>query len=469
MLNSKAFLRYEDLKKRYPLFKALTIVPGWALHLTDTALAGLLVGGWVGAKAISRFAGPAAPRGSTRAGTALFLSAEGFAVAPTRVRSYGFAKQVDRAGVPTQVLAFWDDIFRFEHLPTRILFGVERALVALRAAEDLLDDPPAVIVQQRPGYDLITSWAVHWLRGTPVVFDIDDWIGDYNLFFPIRVRDVLPRCGKLAVVCVVSSERLAQGLAPLFRRVVQIPTFVDVEAFQPRREPKATGEVVFGWNGTVFQDFMFEAVLLMLRAFCRAHDQLAGSVPVRLEIAGTGAYLSKIQALLESKFAGYPITIMGWLDPRTMGEYLDGIDVGLYSLKEKDRYQSAREAREVSDFLRSKSPTKVFEYMAKGIPTISTRLGEAARFLEHGVTGYFTDDEGELAEAFFALARDPALRARMGAAAREQCVAKYSVEAAGRAFADVLSELSNVARAPSAIAHGEREEELTRAHLGATA
>ena len=80
------------------------------------------------------------------------------------------------------------------------------------------------------------------------------------------------------------------------------------------------------------------------------------------------------------------------------------------------RNKAARLIQE-SAFLRSKSPTKIFEYMAKGIPVISTKVGEAAAFVEDGHTGILCETSRQLADAFVRLALDADLRQRMGSAA----------------------------------------------------
>ncbi len=438
-LISPAYRRFLAFEARFPRIKIVTDRLRTAVLLADTGLAALLVLGWLltyGLFARLTRGMRDGIRASPRA--VCFLSQEGFTVAPARIRTYYFAERVARLGIPAKTLAFWDDIYRFERLPDRLVFGVERAVVALRAAHRLLADPPAAIVQQRPNYDLITSWAVHCVLGTPVVFDIDDWIGDYIWFYPVRVRHVLPWCRNLASACVVSSLRLEQEFRAVFPRLVRIPTYVDTEVFQPRRTPPAA-EVVFGWNGTLFQEFMYDALLLMLRAFCRACDRLEGR-PVAFEIAGTGDYLPAVREALASEFAGYPIRMKGWIDPRAMAQYLDGIDVGLYSLTMPRQGPQSEDAT----FVLSKSPTKVFEYMAKGIPTISTRLGEVAHVVQHGVTGFCSDDIDELAEAFAALATRADLRATMGAAARQTCVEQHSMATAAAMLAGVITEVSGL-------------------------
>lgn len=434
----RIFLRAQE---RYSAVKVLVVPVRVMVFTVDTMLSAIMVLAWVIAYGLPRKILHRLGAGRTPAsGPVVFLSQEGFTVAPTRIRSYFFAERIARLGVPTKVLAFWDDIYHFEHLPDRPIFGVERVFVALRAAHQLLADPPSAIVQQRPNYDLITSWALHWLYGTPVIFDIDDWIGDYMWFYPVRIRHVLPRCRSLVSVCVVSSRRLEEELGPIFPDLVKIPTYADTEIFQPRSATRANPEIVFGWNGTLFQEFMYESLILMIRAFARCCDRMGDKGQLAFEIAGTGAYLGLLEKTLAADYAKYPIRIKGWLDPRKMPEYLDGIDVGLYSLTMAKQGEASGDAK----FILSKSPTKVFEYMAKGIPTISTRLGDVAQYIDQGVTGFCSDDVDELSEAFLRLAGDAELRIKMGAAARRQGVERYSMDAAAASYARVIAESRGV-------------------------
>jgi glycosyltransferase involved in cell wall biosynthesis len=304
----------------------------------------------------------------------------------------------------------------------------------------LIADPPAVIIEQRPTYDLLTTSIVRWLRGTTVIFDIDDWIGDYTWFYPLRVEAVLPRFRSIASACIVSSTRLERELAPIFPVTVKIPTYVDTKVFRPREVERSSPEVVFGWNGTLFQEFMFESLSVMLKAFSLACDRLGGSTAIAMEIAGTGDYFPKLEELLAKDYSEYPIRIKGWLDPRTMSEYLDTIDVGLYSLVVTD----ARRGTAEETFIVSKSPTKVFEYMAKGIPTISTRVGEVGSVIEQGVTGICSDDIASLCDGFVTLATDPELRKRMGVASRTLCEQRYSMTTAAQQLLDVIAACDKV-------------------------
>ena len=73
------------------------------------------------------------------------------------------------------------------------------------------------------------------------------------------------------------------------------------------------------------------------------------------------------------------------------------------------------------------SPLKIFEYMAVGLPVVAPALPRLRRLVEHEREGMLYDaaDPRGLDRALTALA-DPAVRRRMGAAARERVVRDFS-------------------------------------------
>src|SRR6266478_1027903 len=67
------------------------------------------------------------------------------------------------------------------------------------------------------------------------------------------------------------------------------------------------------------------------------------------------------------------------------------------------------------------SPLKVYEYMAAGLPVVASRVGQLAQLIRHEDNGllYPPSDTAALAAALERLRREPALRQRLGRAARE--------------------------------------------------
>ncbi len=437
MLNANWRPFYERLRKRSRALDSTVRYltrPAWAAD-SSAALALLAAGSALAALNRTR------PERERRNGKlrVLFLTAEGEAVAPARIRCYRFAEELRRRGHEAEVYSFWKDIWHIDGLPPRRHLAVERMAAALKAYEALKDRGFDVVYQQRPTYDLATTALLHWTRGTPVAFDIDDWIFGYEVLRPYRVYQMLAHLRRLSETCVVSSELLREAVADHFNNVHLLPTFVDANAFRPR-PARAPGPVVFGWNGTVFQDFMAESLRLLIDAFADAAGRLRARADVVLDLVGQGAYLPEVERWFRAKYPGLPVRVRGWLPPSQMNEYLDGIDVGLYALTMPKHDPVALHAHRGEQvffdqlFLRSKSPTKVFEYMAKGLPVVSTSLGEAGRAVEDGHTGYVCDSRAGLASALERLALDPSLREAMGKQGRAESKNGTAWRARGKAW-----------------------------------
>jgi glycosyltransferase involved in cell wall biosynthesis len=79
--------------------------------------------------------------------------------------------------------------------------------------------------------------------------------------------------------------------------------------------------------------------------------------------------------------------------------------------------------------------------MAKGIPVISTRFGEAERAVDDGQTGFLCDSREELAAAFERLALDSSLRESMGRRARTRVEERYSLARAGEKLESILTKV----------------------------
>lgn len=73
-----------------------------------------------------------------------------------------------------------------------------------------------------------------------------------------------------------------------------------------------------------------------------------------------------------------------------------------------------------TQFNRCKSALKALEYGARGIVVIASDVEPYRSFVRHGVTGFLVSRDHEWGEFLELLAADAGLRARMGAAAREQ-------------------------------------------------
>jgi glycosyltransferase involved in cell wall biosynthesis len=75
------------------------------------------------------------------------------------------------------------------------------------------------------------------------------------------------------------------------------------------------------------------------------------------------------------------------------------------------------------------TPVSAIEALAAGRPVVATRVGGVPDVVREGEDGFLVDpgDVQALADALETLARDPALRERLGAAGRERVIPRYRV------------------------------------------
>lgn len=92
---------------------------------------------------------------------------------------------------------------------------------------------------------------------------------------------------------------------------------------------------------------------------------------------------------------------------------------------------------------RGKCALKVLQYMACGLPVVSSDAGANRQVIRHGETGYLVDGEAQWLESLKSLAQDAGLRERMGAAGKSRCQQHYSQDACFRLMRKDLDSLLN--------------------------
>jgi glycosyltransferase involved in cell wall biosynthesis len=89
-------------------------------------------------------------------------------------------------------------------------------------------------------------------------------------------------------------------------------------------------------------------------------------------------------------------------------------------------------------------PNVVLEAMACAVPVVATDVGGLTEAMTDGVEGYVVEprDPEQLAHALLRLARDPAMRARMGSAGRARIEAGATLDAQLQDFLEMYREVA---------------------------
>ncbi len=369
----------------------------------------------------------------------LFVGLSGYQYPHTRVRCYHFARALaERHGLPTGVLSFKDDL-----APARSerdmyeLRDRDKLRLVLAALRRLWGRKGAVFYVQKALFHAAAPFLLARLGRNEYIYDCDDYDvplsqffakGRWNrLFFGSHQWDEITfRMARRALCCVAASHRLVEFLRPHHPRVYLVHTGVDVDAFRPPEGPRPEGGPVFLWNGLIWGDMIVENVQFALRCFARVWEQ---HPEARLRIVGGGVMEGQVHRYHRDHFPRVPVEFTSWLDPRDMPGVLAETHVGLLPLIQDNPW------------IASKSPTKLFEYMASGLAVVASRRGEATHVMEEGKEGMFAGGEEEFIERMLSLCREPARMAALGEAARARVVRDYSLAALADKLLAMLREV----------------------------
>jgi glycosyltransferase involved in cell wall biosynthesis len=212
-----------------------------------------------------------------------------------------------------------------------------------------------------------------------------------------RWLDALNRRAFAASAAVIVNSRQVQryiereyGAPP--GRIVVIPNAIDLERFRPQPRPPGSRTVVM--VGRLVQQ---KNPLLFVAAAAALHARMPDT---RFVLVGDGPLRGRIQAAVDAAGLGAACTLAGERD-----------DVQAL-LRQADLFWLTSDWEGL--------PNAVIEALACGLPVVATHVGGAGDLLEDGCEGFLVapGDRDALVARSLEIFSDPALQARMRAAAR---------------------------------------------------
>lgn len=166
--------------------------------------------------------------------------------------------------------------------------------------------------------------------------------------------------------------------------------------------------VTIGWTGHLAQRF-FDPLVPVLARVCTARD-------ARVRVVSERPYVHPS--------LGERLVWERWTPTREFTLFQD-FDIGVMPLAD-------------TAYNRGKEGYKLKEYMAAGLPSVCSPVGHNREVIRHGVTGFFAANADAWVAYLLRLIDDVALRARMGAAARADAEARFSLAARAGSLAALL-------------------------------
>ncbi len=364
----------------------------------------------------------------------IFITREGYQLSGARVRCYNFARALTQYGIDTEVFSFADNLgARYGEKEFEMSWS-EKIEYNIKVFKRLLKkEKDTIFFMQRLNYHTLGPFAASLVNKNKFIFDCDDWNIRENPvyhfgFFPNSKMEFLTRkIARYADLCIAASLFLKNYLDGFNDKVYYIPTGVDTELFKPKNSYyKDDSKITFSWIGTMYHKEMRENVKFILDCFSALADKYNN---IFMSIAGEGKYFKEINAYIDGFKCKDRIEIDNWIQPDEIPDYLSHIDIGLLPLIQDTKFN------------KSKSPTKLFEYMAMAKPTISGNIGEAAHAIRDGNNGFLAGSKEKFMEKMEILINDPVLCKYIGNNARSAIQEKYSLSILGKRLYDILGNI----------------------------
>ncbi len=358
----------------------------------------------------------------------IFISREGYRLPGARVRCYNFARELANRGADTGVLSFSDTLGAFDGEKESSLNLGNKIYYNFKAFKMLLKDKSFIFYIQRLNYHFLGPYLAHAFRRNKIILDLDDWEMRENPRYHLGVYPtskahyLTRRLAKESIFCVAASHFLESFLLQFNKIVFYLPSAVDTGLFSPNKVLKAKEKVVFSWIGTFHRPEYIENIAFALDCFKVLRNRYAN---IFFEIVGDGIFKKDLDRIV-SGFYDDHIVLKGWIEPDAIPEYLDGVDVGLFPVLRKTKFNLA------------KSPTKLFEYMAMAKPTISSAIGEPVSIIAQEENGLLAQTKDEFIFQMERLVKDAALRERLGKNARKTVEDFYSLKVLGNKLREAL-------------------------------
>ena len=249
-----------------------------------------------------------------------------------------------------------------------------------------------------------------------VIYDIEDNILLKQKSVNNRIVDFLRGAGKILFLIkksdyVITSSPFLNDYCFSINEAESckyISSSVDTSKFVPSNAyTNNKNKITIGWTGTFSSKRHLDSlrdVFLELNKRCN----------FRLYVIGNFDFV----------FPEIDLEVVQW-DKETEVRDMQFIDIGIYPLID-------------DEWVKGKSGLKAIQYMAFGLPTVASNVGNTPNVITNLENGWLVDSDEEWVLALETLINNPILRRKLGLSARNTAIQKYSKDAISSEYLSVL-------------------------------
>ena len=327
-------------------------------------------------------------------------------------------------------LRWRDQGVQVDNLELPTLHGsLSQLVMARKLAQAAVTWQPDVVHCFKPkGPAGLAAWVLDRKPGwrIPLVMDADDWEIGWNpaAGYPLLWRSIFrwqEHWGLRRADAVTAASRWLVSYATGLRTgksqatnsndrgVYYLPNGVDPAPVAPVPHQMGKRPIVLAY--TRFVEHSPEELLRVWQRVLKHEPQAS------LVVAGQGPSAQASHLLYAAKTAGvsHSMLMVGWVPSASRAGLFAAVDMAVLPVSD-------------TPLNRAKSPMRLLDLLAAGVPVVTQDVGEYGRLVSDGVTGRVTvpGSEGALAAAVVRLLRDPLLRERLGQAASAAMRVEYS-------------------------------------------
>jgi glycosyltransferase involved in cell wall biosynthesis len=376
----------------------------------------------------------------------IFVAADGYTLAPSRIRAYSFAKACRERGLNAEVVSFYDHLgapgqgsaaYRMDE-------QTKLRLIAL-GADILMLNPTAIFYMQKFSYHSLSVAIAAASNGNPVVLDYDDF--DFYANSLPRLSRFLPGLGPVQAtadiarnseLCVCSSRGLIKIVSQFNKNCEFIPTGTDLSIFdvalrdgtlRDQTDRRTDDPVELIWLGDLWGPHIVSDVMMAVDAFAALPPSVRDLA--RLTVVGFGDYWMEFKHNIATRYGHLANLVMRErIEPTEAPALLARCDIGLLPLED-------------NPFNQCKSPTKMFEYMAMKVAVLGTPVGEVREIIRDGESGMLAQDIAGYMRRMGTLILDADLRRAITERAYAEVLNGYHLGVMGDRLVDLLTRVRN--------------------------